>query len=353
MALRSNFNPQWASMPGNTILDFLTEKQLTKTWLSEKLEWPIHYVEDLLRGDIEIDYKLALKLSKVVGATVEFWVTRETLYREDKRTLEEASWLKKLPVGEMRKFGWISSTENALRECLEFFGVESVNEWNKLYGYSLRKLAFRISDSIETQSSSIVTWIRFGELKAQATNCPAWNELLVLESLDQMRSLTRKKSPSDFLPELKSLCCRCGIVLVIAPTPTGCPASGVAKFVSESKALMLLSFRYRSDDQFWFTFFHEIGHLILHKDTFIEDYAENSNSKQESEANKFAFDILIPVDKQPNLRRLRAQRDIIRYAVDIGISPGIVVGQLQHLQYIPRNYNNGLKRFFTWGSINH
>jgi hypothetical protein len=41
-------------------------------------------------------------------------------------------------------------------------------------------------------------------------------------------------------------------------------------------------------------------------------------------------------------------RAIVRFAKRVGIAPGIIVGQLQHYDRIPRNYFNGLKRRYQW-----
>jgi len=113
--------------------------------------------------------------------------------------------------------------------------------------------------------------------------------------------------------------------------------------------MILLSFRYLSDDHFWFTFFHEAGHLLLHgdKSLFIEDGSEVS-IKEENEANLFAQNILIPPDSRAEFLSLTPSREtIMKFAVKIGISRGIVVGQLQHQGRLKREQFNYLKRRYS------
>ena len=43
-------------------------------------------------------------------------------------------------------------------------------------------------------------------------------------------------------------------------------------------------------------------------------------------------------------------REVIRLARLAGVSPGIVVGQLQHISKIERNQLNSLKERFRWDS---
>lgn len=135
--------------------------------------------------------------------------------------------------------------------------------------------------------------------------------------------------------------------------PAGCRASGATRFISRDKAMIILSFRHLSDDHFWFSFFHEAGHLILHGhgSTFVDGDAAETTEK-EREANLFAAGTLIPLSERGRLDRLRANvNEIVRLAVSIGISPGIVVGQMQHEGLLGPNQLNGLKRRYTWDEV--
>ena len=143
------------------------------------------------------------------------------------------------------------------------------------------------------------------------------------------------------------------MAVVIVPAPTGCRASGATIFVQPDKALLIQSSRYLSDDHFWFSFFHEVGHLILHGNgnVFLDGVNEDI-SKEEEEANNFAMSLLIPIENQKELRSLSAYKweNIIRFAEKIGIAPGIIVGQLQKFGIIKYNQLNNLKRKYKWKS---
>jgi Zn-dependent peptidase ImmA (M78 family) len=141
---------------------------------------------------------------------------------------------------------------------------------------------------------------------------------------------------------------------VVVRAPSGCHASGSTRFLSETKALLLLSFRHLSDDQFWFTFFHEAAHLLLHgeKRLFIEGLGGPA-TKEEEEANEFAGRLLVPSPFRDRLFDLPTNsREVIKFARLLGTSPGIIVGQLQHYRRIEHNQLNGLKRRFRWEDNN-
>ena len=225
--------------------------------------------------------------------------------------------------------------------------------------------AFKTSRSFENRPSSVAAWLRQGEIEAASIETEHWNADGFLESLGSVRSLTPAKGPGQFIPKLQEVCARNGVAVVIIRSPSGCRASGATRFVGPTKAILQLSFRYLTDDHFWFTFFHEAGHLLLHgnqrffasvlgdtKPWILEGLSQDgAGDAEEEEANQFASSVLIPDRLRPELMALRAnQRAIMRFAVRLGISPGMVVGQMQHQGQISFDQMNYLKRRFMWES---
>jgi Zn-dependent peptidase ImmA (M78 family) len=165
-----------------------------------------------------------------------------------------------------------------------------------------------------------------------------------------MRDLTREKDPRVFLPKLIAQCAACGVAVVVLRPPTGCKASGATRFLSSARPFLIFSFRHVSDDHFWFTFFHEGGHLVLHSDKiiFLEGDDKLSN-QEESEANEFSATLLVPPEYRDEMFALPVDgRAVIRFARKLGVSSGIIVGQLQHHGKLRRNQLNNLKRSYEW-----
>ena len=128
--------------------------------------------------------------------------------------------------------------------------------------------------------------------------------------------------------------------------------SGATRWLTSQKAIFQLNLRYKTDDQLWFTFFHEAGHIIRHgkRAIFIDLEGSRSDDVREQEANDFAADILIPPMKYLKfIRKDDLSRDsIMRFASEIEIAPGIVVGRLQHDRILPFNRRNYLKVRLEW-----
>ena len=358
------FEPDWVSPPGDTMRDLIDDRNLTIAEFARQIGHTPEEATCLLQGQMSLTTETAQKLEVVLGSSARFWLTRESQYRSDVARLQDTGehldvegWLRELPLSDMIDFGCVDPSADASRrttQVLQFFGVSGLAEWRTTYREILGAAAFRTSASFDSKPGAVSVWLRQGEIRGSAINCAPWNPQRVREVLPNIRTLTRKKDPNAFLPELTNQLAGCGVALAIVRAPTGCRASGATRFLTPARAMLLLSLRYLSDDQFWFTLFHELGHLVLHGDTslFLEE-DEDSLSRQEIEANEFAEAIIVPNDFRQELLTLRIEmRRIVRFAHRIGVSSGLVVGQLQHLGRVPHSHFNGLKVKFDWQHIN-
>lgn len=352
------FSPNWISHPGSTIKDVLVDKKVSNVELAQKMNLDIKAIELLLSGKLSIDDNIAHKLESTIGSTKAFWLSREEQYKKSLENLDEInSWIKQIPLKDMLKFGWIEKNDKIYKACLNFFAVNNFKEFKTKYDILLDEVSFRKSNAFVSENLSLISWIRRAEILAEKYVCKKWDKELFLDTLEnKIKPLTRKKSPKQFLPELISHCKDCGVAVVVVPTPQKCTASGVTKFLNKDKALLALSFRYLSDDQFWFTFFHEAGHLILHSNKFLRVELEKKNNsieEEELEANLFASEMLIHMDLRKELYLLRSdKRKILDFAMRAGVSPGVVVGQMQYYKIISPNYLNGYKKRYSWDEIN-
>ena len=170
--------------------------------------------------------------------------------------------------------------------------------------------------------------------------------------LEMLRSLTLEADPGKFVPLMQESCAEAGVAVVLAPAPRGCPASGATRWLSKDKALLMLSLRYKSNDHLWFSFFHEAGHILLHRKKlmFLE---MNGNGRQvekaEAQANKFAAGLLIPPRYHSELFEIpKSRAGVEAFARKVGVAPGIVVGRMQHEGILPYTHLNDLKVRYSW-----
>lgn len=351
----ASFAPRWVSSPGNTIAEALERKGVSVRQFAKELGTSEKDARSLLSGVLTINMDLAQNLARVIGSTPAFWIRREHFYRQEVERLigPGQRWLDDLPLSDMMRLGWIprvTSAADRVSACLDFFDVSDVANWHKKYDNTLNRIAFKTSNSFDSNPGAVAAWIRHAEILAEDLECSEWNEVKFLEILQQLRALTRLKSPSEFIPELQRRCAAAGVAVVVARAPTGCRASGATKFLARGNPLILLSFRHLSEDHFWFAFYHEAGHVVLHgKNGLFVEGTGTISTPNEDEANAFAEKALIPDRYQTELVSLQLNKlAIARFARKIGVSAGIVVGQLQHRGIIPHSRLNFLKRRFRW-----
>jgi Plasmid maintenance system antidote protein len=351
-----SFEPNWVSVPGTTINAVLQEKGISYTDFSKRGNWSVETVNKIISGELAINEEIALTLQNILGSSKDFWLSRQSNYdqRLKKIEAEKEEWVKQLPVNEMLKLGWIKKSPNLFKECLTFFNASNIYDWKKKY--ETKVVSFRKTDTFDSNIASITAWIRKAEIQVENYNVKKWDKELFENTLeDKIKPLTRIKNPTVFIPKLVKICADCGVLLAIIPCIGKSRASGASMMTSENKALIIQSFRYMSDDHFWFTFFHEAGHLIMHENKLrLEDIDESNCKNEEWEANIFSSECLVPLYLKNELVKLNhSKRHIVEFAQKANISPGIVVGQLQHLGIIRHDYLNSYKRRYDWDDINH
>jgi hypothetical protein len=312
----------------------------------------------LLHGKAAISEDTALRLERVLGSTARFWLQREAEYREAlARRAEttalnaESAWLAELPLDDMIRFKWLPDYRHhpaaQVGECLSFFGVASVAAWRERYIAPLA--AYRASKRYERQPGAVAAWLRQGERRAATISLAPFQRKVFQERLDDLRQLTNEPAPEVFVPQMTELCASAGVAVVLEPAPHGCPVNGAVRWLTPETALLMLSLRYKTNDQLWFPFFHEAGHLLLHgkRLTFLEIEGELGD-EDEAEADAFARDFLIPPARARQLVGMRAEAAVVQCASEIGIAPGIIVGRMQKEGWLPWTHLNGLKVRYTW-----
>lgn len=354
------FAPDWFSKPGDSLSALMRRRGLAADAIAVHFDGGMADLRGLLDGTQAIDDQRAASLAKHVGGTASFWLKRQAQYElglgravDRAAATDSSNWLL-LPVPGEKPRGALSEERrrSEIRRRLAFFGVGTIEAWEARYGRIVTETLYRKSTALTSNDASMLMWLRCGELAADLIKTRSWNPATLRDRLTSIRKLSKLKSPSIFMPKLRAICADAGVAVVAKRTPPRCPASGAIRMVASDKAMILLSFRGLSDDKFWFTLFHEIGHLLLHeKRTFVDADIDDVN-ELEREANEFALRCIIPDQDQDELEELGTSRDkVLRFSVRVGIAPGLTVGQLQHRRIIRHDQLNYLKRRWRWEDV--
>ncbi len=324
---------------------------MTQKELSKRTGLTVQSLNRIYNGDQPINYETANKLELVTGVPARFWNNLESKYREQlekvkelKRLNADIGWLKSIPVSELIKRGLIQKSDNKalqLRETLKFFGVSSVSSWEEIWVEP--KVAARRSQCFESIPGHAATWIRIGELLAMDIECKPFDKALFKQALQTIRALTLK-SPQEFIPQMIQICAQAGVVISLVPEMPKVPWSGATKWLTPKKAMIIINLRGKREDKFWFSFFHEAGHVINDnkKSLYINDHSDDPVEKK---ADEFATNMLFPDGCREQIRSLRTKVQIKSFAEKIALSPGIVAGQYQFLTGKWSWYQDLIKKF--------
>ena len=352
---RFPFKPDYAVPPGQTLRETIETLGVGQRELADRAGLSTKHVNQIIKGIAPITHETAIKLERVTGVPARMWNNLEANYREQLARLAENArnetdldWLRSIPTKELIRRRVIADTKekvSLLKAVLSFFGVASVEAWKK--GWSHHQFAFRKSPTFQQRDGAMATWLRLGEIEAQKVKCQPFDRVAFRQALDEIRKWT-VRGPEFFLPRMIEVCATAGVAVVLVPEIKGAPVSGAAKWLSPTKAMICLNLRGKFNDKFWFTFFHEAGHILNDSKKAIYIDKDYKDDPREVNANRFAANLLIPEKYHDELKNLSTAQSVELFAKKVGIAPGIVVGRLQHERIIPYSHLNKLKARLDW-----
>ncbi len=358
------------SPPGDTLLETIEAKGMNQAELARRMDRPTQTINEIIQGKASITPHTAIQLEYVLGIPADFWLERERLYQlqaailsEAEQQLEAQSWANSFPLKEMSQLFGLTYGKDAsskVRALLSFFQVSNVAAYRTCFeNQYVHHADFRMSESATNQAPAMAAWLRQGEIQAQALGGPAYNKEIFLAILTELKALVRTQ-PTDVWKQIQARCLVAGVRVVFTPCLPKAALFGSTRWLQD-RPLIQLSNRYRRNDIFWFTFFHEVGHILLHgkKDVFIEGLAntqiqsgkEPTGKDKEDQANEFAAKQLLPRAADKYLKAMSSPNEveILRIAEKYQTHPAIVLGRMAHL----RENAEGKQRLSQWGWNSH
>lgn len=307
-----------------------------------KPEKTIHAV---LNGSSNITAEMAILFEQVLKAPANIWLRIQKEYEEyharlsyEESKKDSYEWAKAFPYTDLVTKGFVESAstiEAKAQNLFQFFNIATVKSWEDLYINQGLKVQFRTSLQYTHEQHSVSAWLRKGEIDAKSMDVSAYNEAKFKLALHSCRQIMVDK-PTSFFKELQTVCASAGVKVVFTRSIKKAPITGAARWVGAHPLIQLSAYK-KKYDGFWFSFFHEAAHILLHdkRDVFLEDvkYTELDQLK-ENEANEFALNWVCP--KEP-FKAFVKQGDysdnaIIDFAQKVKTHPCHVVAQLRRIE---------------------
>ncbi len=362
MATREEIHSDLAVPPGEYLSEVLDDLDMSQADLARRMGRPAQAINEIVKGTKALTPETALQLEHVVGVPAHIWLGLEAEYRltlarqtESAEVDKETQLLEAFPYKQMAELACVAPVRKAqdkVRELRRFFGVASLAQLGQQPAYAP---AFRVGGGARQPSEyGLAAWLHCGHVQAQATEVASFSETALRASIPELRRLTMAPA-AEVASALRVRLADCGIVFALFPHFPKTYAQGATFWVTpRQKAVVLSSIRGKWADIFWFSLFHELGHLLLHGNaTFVEvEGGQGTRDSAEEEADSFARDALIPA---ADFAAFAGTLDfgpgaITNFASAMEIHPGVVVGRLQHEQLLPVNQGIQLRERYEFGA---
>jgi HTH-type transcriptional regulator/antitoxin HigA len=325
----------YAVSPGDHIEEWLNEQGINAAELARRLNVTPKHVSELLAGKAPLSATVALGLERVTGIPARIWNRFEAGYREDLARLAETDLLqaqfgeaKKFPLKYLREGKFISATSHdkagTVRELLAIFGIAHLDAFDATWVHG--KAAYRKTTLGTNKAYERATWLALGERIAGIENLSDYDRAGLEALLPQLRALTAQPNPIGALEEATELLRGVGVALCVIPPIPGFGVYGATRWIA-GHPVVQLSVLGKTDDQLWFTLFHELGHVLLHGDKAV--FLQGAGDRAEAEADEFSSLTLIPGHYRDRLPRGRNIKAVSELATELGIAPSIVLSQAQ------------------------
>ena len=326
------YNDKIAFHPGYYLKEIIDESGLTQEDFAKRLGTTPKNLSILVRGDQSLSIDIATKLSRMLGTTIAYWLNLQQAYDEKAAEfLSEEELKKEREVFKLIDYKYFRDNfgmpdlsrkvDEQIKYVREFLSVSSLTV---LEGRNLA-VSFR-SYTEELSRSNIVNanaMVQIAINRALKVDTPKYNKKKFEKAVDF--ALTQTKNHDGFLTEVKKAFEKAGVVLVVLPNLKSSGINGATKKV-DGKVMIMVNDRRHYADTFWFTLFHEIGHVLN------GDLGITFKNEAEDDANLYAQRSLIPEDAYvefKNRNKSFTEEDIRSFADAIDQDPGIVYGRLQ------------------------
>lgn len=336
--------------PGQLIESLLNERGWSQRTLAMIIGKGEAAVNKIMLGKQSLDAETALLLEEVFAIEAERFLALQRDFdlaiarasaRPDPMRATRAHIFGGLPIGEMSKRGWLGAVNvrdvKQVEEALaDFFDARSAEDIE-----FLPHAARKTSVGPETTPAQLA-WLYRARAMAAEMIVPSYSVEKLEAALVELGPLRVSAENVRLVPRILE---RAGIRFVVVETLPTAKIDGACFWLSDRSPVVGMSLRHDRNDNFWFVLRHELEHVRLGhgKGQIILDAELDGEragqgpgvSEEERLANRAGAEFCVPqaqmkafVDRKAPLF---SERDMIGFARSIGVHPGLVAGQLQHI----------------------
>ena len=340
--------------PGETLKEILDDRNMSQKELAIRTGVTEPHVSSVVNCQKAISVAYAKKLEYALGIDASFWVNLQANYDKELADFEENNGISDQELGILKR---LSSIVRHLKEIRildpEVHGPMLVISLRRFLNIScLTRIpqisqtgAYRLATAANVDPYVLFTWLRMCDLIVKDQQTERKLDLVRLKDKIPLIKELMFEDVAAVQSRLKTYLAECGIKFFIVKNFKGAPVQGVIKKNDDGTLNLLMTTRRKFADIFWFTFFHEIGHIINGdiEDKLVDfDFAKG---EAEDKADEFAANTLInPVDYEGFVvKKDFTLPSIKRFSVEQNIPTYILIGRLQKDGYVGYHQYSGEK----------
>ena len=347
--------------PGETIAEVLEARGITQAELASRTGVSAAYISNVIAGKKGVSAKFAMGLEYALGVPKSFWLNLQANYEaellevNEEQTITEAERkvredLKDI-VKYLRQIGRMPAREGkddsiiSLRKALQISDIANLKEMIPMG-------AFRMAVNTRVNDNVLGAWIRLCQLAENNKSISTkFSKNSTHDLINEIKNVMCKKN-TNIQSDLKEVMQKYGIDFSVVKNFRGAPVQGYISQRPDGVYQMALTIRGAFADIFWFSLFHEIGHIVNgdigRNLKFLDD---GSNQEQELKADLFASNMLLSPE---SYKVFIQEKDfsigaICKYAKSQNVMPYIVIGRLQKEQYLDYRTYSDYKLRYKWG----
>lgn len=356
-----NYKDLIAFHPGYYLEEVIEDLGISQAEFAIRLGTTPKTISTIVNGQINLSFDIAEKLSIMLGTSIDVWINLQNEYSKKVIEIEKIKHFDAqyevfstidyaffVRLAHLPSSGTINDKISNLCKYLLVSDLRVLNNKDFLVNYRMGIANVQPKNIINSRA-----WFQTAINLSKEIETKPFDAKKLQSFLTEIRSMTIKE-PFEFVPRMKQIFAESGVAFVLLPHLKNSGVNGAVKWISRDRVVLAMNTRGAYADKFWFTLFHEIKHVLQQKikTTFISGMdreLEGIDIELEDEANKFASEYLIsPKDLQRfSPTAYTTDEEILEFAAEIGIHPGIVAGRLQHDKIINENRCSKMKEKYT------
>lgn len=349
--------------PGKLLLSEITKQGMKQKELAVRTGVSDKHISTIINGTKSISVSFGRKLDIALGDAIGTWTKHQTDYdnymalleEENGITSDETSILKRLKdiIEYFVSTGAMHNNCGDAEKILQLRKILCVNNLNVIpqitYNAAYRA---QIKKDISIDPYVLFAWQRMCELQTANVQIDApFDAKKLADSIPAIKSQMFGHNANTMIHELKDIFADCGIAFDVVHHFRRAPVQGFIKQTSNDKVILCVTIRGKSADRFWFSLFHEIGHLLNGDlDTRFVDF-DSVKTELEENADAYARDTLLdPMRYEAfiDAGNYHSLDDIKQFAESAGVPHWVVIGRLHKDELLDWSYLAHETPSFEW-----